>query len=226
MYKFISISIKSIIVLLVLIHIAIYATYLYHLKDVNFSKYKALNLNYQPDVYTTLWVSFIKNPSKENINDIKMKKTYPIFDMPFHLIYYNNLQMYNHPSYRLAHIISNNIVIKRRRVFKRLSLATWITHHLSFNNASDLFFQKMYYGQKIYGLQKASRSYFNKTVNELNIYEIIMLQAITYSPSGLNPKRHPQKLLKKMNNLIEKMKKTFPLQYTHLVVQKKLSKFL
>lgn len=49
-----------------------------------------------------------------------------------------------------------------------------------------------------------------------------MLQTITLAPSTFNPKKHPTRLLARMNKLISKMKKTFPLQDKNLKQQKEL----
>ena len=64
----------------------------------------------------------------------------------------------------------------------------WISHHLTFEETSSFYFKSAYYGQGYHGLEEATKGYFHKKTNKLNTYEVVMLVALTNSPS-LDPKR-------------------------------------
>ena len=60
-------------------------------------------------------------------------------------------------------------------------------------------------GAGAYGVQAASRKYFNKDVWDLNLSEAAVIAGITPNPSRYNPIRHPDRNEKKREIVLEKM---------------------
>ena len=229
MYKTISFIIKSIIFLFILLHIIVYITYRYQLKDIDLSAYKIEPTSYKSDYYSVLWVNPRVQASyyagdANRPKDIKMERIYPIYDIAKYFLneYYFNKRQTIYPSHKISYSVVNQLSNLRRQQIKKYALQMWISHHFTFKELSNLYFKVSYYGQGFYGLREATQGYFNKREDELNIYEIIMLVALTNAPSSLDPRRHPTKLLEKMNYLIQKLKHSFPLYYEEIKPQTKL----
>lgn len=50
---------------------------------------------------------------------------------------------------------------------------------------------KVYLGEKTYGVATAAEVYFGKSVEDLNISEAALLAGLPQRPSGYNPYNHP-----------------------------------
>ncbi len=61
-------------------------------------------------------------------------------------------------------------------------------------------------GAGCYGVQAASRKYFNKDVSELTVSEAAVIAGITQNPSNYNPIRHPENNAEKRDIVLEYMK--------------------
>jgi len=218
-YKIINFSVKVIIFLVILLHLVVYGIYRYELKDIDLTVYTAQQALYKSDYYSTLWVFPKTRPLvHKKPTDIKMKPIYPIYDIAEYF-------MGNHivdPSYKISYWVVNNLSKLRHQHIRKYAIQVWLSHHLTLEATANLYLKSAYYGHGYSGLEAATKGYFQKKPNELNHYEIVMLVALTYSPSSLNPKRHPKKLLEKMNELIFKLKYNFPLYYKNLTYQKRL----
>jgi len=60
----------------------------------------------------------------------------------------------------------------------------------------EMYLNKNYYGQESYGIQTASKAYFNKTVDKLNYAEAAMLAGLPQRPSAYDPIQGDPKLTK------------------------------
>lgn len=61
-------------------------------------------------------------------------------------------------------------------------------------------------GQNTLGIEAASRRYFNKHVNELNLSECAVIAGITQNPSRFNPITHPEKNAERREKVLGDMK--------------------
>jgi penicillin-binding protein 1A len=50
-----------------------------------------------------------------------------------------------------------------------------------------MYLNKNYYGQKSFGIQTASKAYFNKSVDKLNYAEAAMLAGLPQRPTAYDP---------------------------------------
>ena len=69
-----------------------------------------------------------------------------------------------------------------------------------------MYLNTIYFGEGCYGIENASKFYFNKSVNDLNLNEITLLVASINSPSHVNPIKNLDKTKARQKIVIERMK--------------------
>ena len=77
------------------------------------------------------------------------------------------------------------------RKFKEASLAVRIEQEFTKEQIMELFLNKMFFGQRAYGVAAAAQVYFNKPLTELSIAEAATLAGVLPAPSRYNPVRSP-----------------------------------
>jgi penicillin-binding protein 1A len=87
------------------------------------------------------------------------------------------------------------------RKFKEILLALKIDYSFKKNAILELYFNKIYYGNRAYGIAAASKIYYGKELNQLTLAEMAMLTGLPKAPSRVNPIANP-KAAKKRRNLI------------------------
>ena len=60
-------------------------------------------------------------------------------------------------------------------------------------------------GGNVYGVQEASKYYFNKNVSELTLPEAALIAGLFQSPNGYNPYNHPENAKKRINTVLKLM---------------------
>jgi penicillin-binding protein 1A len=75
------------------------------------------------------------------------------------------------------------------RKFKEASLAFRIEREFTKEQIMALFLNKMFFGQRAYGVAAAARVYFNKDLAEINVAEAATLAGVLPAPSRYNPVR-------------------------------------
>ncbi len=79
------------------------------------------------------------------------------------------------------------------RKIKELFLSVEAELHYTKEDILETYFNTLYYGHGIYGIQNASQFYFNKNPNELTLAEIAMLIGIPNSPNNYSPYLNDEK---------------------------------
>lgn len=69
----------------------------------------------------------------------------------------------------------------------------------------EMYLNRIYFGKGFYGIQAASRGYFDKDVSELNIEESATLAGLIKSPNRLSPLNRPDESIKSRNYVLERM---------------------
>jgi penicillin-binding protein 1A len=77
------------------------------------------------------------------------------------------------------------------RKFKEASLAVRIEQEFTKEQIIELFLNKMFFGQRAYGVAAAAQVYFNKQLNDIDIAEAATLAGVLPAPSRYNPVRSP-----------------------------------
>lgn len=79
------------------------------------------------------------------------------------------------------------------RKFSDVYMAVFkIETHYTKEQIFEFYVNSNYLGASVYGVQLASRTYFNKDVSELNIAEAAMIAGMFQAPDGYDPYKHPE----------------------------------
>jgi penicillin-binding protein 1A len=62
-----------------------------------------------------------------------------------------------------------------------------------------------YFGERVYGIEAAARTYFNKSVADLGISEAALLAGILKAPSAYSPLKNPELARERMNTVLKEM---------------------
>jgi 1A family penicillin-binding protein len=73
------------------------------------------------------------------------------------------------------------------RKLKELLFAAQLEHHLSKNEILELYLNKVYFGDGLYGVEAAARGYFGKKASELSVPEAALLAGLLKAPSSYAP---------------------------------------
>ena len=92
------------------------------------------------------------------------------------------------------------------RKIKEYFIAKRLEKELSKDRIFNLYFNVIELGPGIFGVEAASQHYFNKSVQNLNLEEIIHLTAIIPRPLTVSPKKDSQWLKWKVEWIFHKMK--------------------
>ncbi|MDO4878432.1 MAG: penicillin-binding protein 1A [Neisseria sp.] len=94
-----------------------------------------------------------------------------------------------------------------RRKFNEALLAYKIEQSLTKDQILELYFNQIYLGQRAYGFAAASRVYFNKPVQELDLAEATMLAGLPKAPSAYNPLVNPERAKQRQRYILNNMVK-------------------
>jgi penicillin-binding protein 1A len=79
------------------------------------------------------------------------------------------------------------------RKLKELLFAAQLEHNFSKEQILELYLNKVYFGDGLYGAEAAARGYFGKKASELNLAEAALLAGLLKAPSSYAPTVSPQK---------------------------------
>jgi penicillin-binding protein 1A len=91
------------------------------------------------------------------------------------------------------------------RKIKEIILATRIEETLSKDDILELYLNEIFLGQNSYGVFAAAQTYFNKTLDELEIHEAAFLAALPQAPSNYHPVRAHDRVLARRNWVLGQM---------------------
>lgn len=73
------------------------------------------------------------------------------------------------------------------------------------NKIMEFYLNNIYFGNGYYGIQAASKGYFNTDVNELDLSHIAFLCAIPNNPTLYDPVQNPENTIKRRNRILDQM---------------------
>src|SRR5205823_6214381 len=91
------------------------------------------------------------------------------------------------------------------RKLQELILADRIEHSYSKPRILELYLNKVYFGDGLYGVEAASRGYFGKHASELSVSEAALLAGLVKSPSSYAPTVSPARALARRNVVLQAM---------------------
>ncbi|MDF2698500.1 MAG: hypothetical protein K0Q49_56 [Haloplasmataceae bacterium] len=77
------------------------------------------------------------------------------------------------------------------RKIKEMVISVKLEENLSKEEILEAYLNKVLFGGRIYGVEKASQYYFNKSVSEINFEEAALLAGMVQSPNRFNPYTQP-----------------------------------
>ena len=92
-----------------------------------------------------------------------------------------------------------------RRKIKEAILAVEFERRYSKDKVLELYLNRAYFGEGAYGIQTASKVYFDKEAAQLTVAEGALLAALVQAPSSYDPYINPEFSTQRRNVVIEKM---------------------
>lgn len=92
-----------------------------------------------------------------------------------------------------------------RQKLIELRISRLLERSLSKNEILELYFNVIYMGNGVYGVEAASRDLFGRGVDRLTLTQGAMLAALPKGPSAYTPRRHPQRALARRNLVLSLM---------------------
>ena len=87
--------------------------------------------------------------------------------------------------------LSNDKTLLRKT--KEVVVAINLEQRYSKQKLLEMYLNQIYFGHGAYGIQAASKLYFNKDVSELTVEEGALLAALPKAPNSYSPILHPEK---------------------------------
>lgn len=105
--------------------------------------------------------------------------------------------------------VARSFYLSRHKTFGRklreILLAMKIEHKLTKEKILELYLNKVFLGNRAYGVGAAAEIYYGKSLNELSIDEYAMIAGLPKAPSTLNPLANPEGALKRRNHVLDRM---------------------
>ncbi|OED40867.1 peptidase [Endozoicomonas sp. (ex Bugula neritina AB1)] len=105
--------------------------------------------------------------------------------------------------------VAKNFFLSHERVFSRkfneILLALQIERELTKDEIFELYLNKIYLGNRAYGVEAAAQVYYDKSIDELNLAQIAMIAGLPKAPSRYNPINDPDRALIRRDWILGRM---------------------
>ena len=92
-----------------------------------------------------------------------------------------------------------------RRKFREIILAAHIEREYAKKEILELYLNKVYFGDGLYGVEAASLGYFSKHATDVNLEEAALLAGLIQSPSSYAPTVNPERAIARRNVVLQAM---------------------
>jgi len=120
--------------------------------------------------------------------------------------------------------LARNVFLTHERSFdrklKEVALAIEIERNYSKDQILEMYFNQIYYGEGAYGVEAAAKTYFHKSVRELNLSECALIAGLPANPSIYSPRRRPNAARARREKVLRNMlvtKAIRPIEYQNAV---------
>ncbi len=107
--------------------------------------------------------------------------------------------------------VARNFFLTREKTYLRkineILLALKIEQELTKDEILELYLNKIYLGQRAYGIATAAYIYYGKTLEELSLPQMAMLAGLPKAPSTTNPITNPSAAKKRRHYVLQRMLK-------------------
>lgn len=105
--------------------------------------------------------------------------------------------------------VARNFFLSREKTYSRkineIFLSWKIENNLSKKQILELYFNKIYLGNRAYGVAAAAQVYYGKPINDLTLPQIAMIAGLPKAPSRYNPIANPRRALLRRNHILKRM---------------------
>lgn len=105
--------------------------------------------------------------------------------------------------------VAKNFFLTRDRTFLRkfneILLALQIEREISKDEILELYFNKIYLGNRAYGLSSAASVYYGSSPQDLTLAQMAMIAGLPKAPSAYNPLANPSRALARRNWILGRM---------------------
>lgn len=105
--------------------------------------------------------------------------------------------------------VAKNYFLSRDRTFIRkfneILLALQIERELEKDRILELYLNKIYLGNRAYGIAAAAQVYYDKPVAQLSLAQMAMLAGLPKAPSAFNPLANPERAMIRRNWILGRM---------------------
>ncbi|WP_257279859.1 MULTISPECIES: penicillin-binding protein 1A [unclassified Endozoicomonas] len=105
--------------------------------------------------------------------------------------------------------VAKNFFLSHERVFSRkfneILLALQIEQGLTKDEIFELYLNKIYLGNRAYGVEAAAQVYYGKSIDELNLAQWAMIAGLPKAPSRYNPINDPERSQVRRNWILGRM---------------------
>jgi penicillin-binding protein 1A len=91
------------------------------------------------------------------------------------------------------------------RKFNEILLALQIERELPKNEIFELYVNKIFLGNRAYGIEAAAQVYYGKSIHELNLAQLAMIAGLPKAPSSFNPLANPARALIRRDWILDRM---------------------
>ena len=106
--------------------------------------------------------------------------------------------------------VARNFFLSREKKYSRklneVFLALKIERELSKEEILELYLNKIYFGQRSYGISAAAHVYYGTTVDKLTLAQFAMIAGLPSAPSKTNPVANAEKALNRRNYVLRRMR--------------------
>ncbi|MDS7595779.1 transglycosylase domain-containing protein [Agrobacterium tumefaciens] len=110
----------------------------------------------------------------------------------------------------LTQQLAKNLFLSPDRTMERkiqeVLLSFWLEHKYTKDQILAMYLNRVYFGSNAYGVEAASRRYFNKSARDVNLGEAAMLAGLLKAPSRLSPARDPQAAEERAQVVLQSMR--------------------
>ncbi|MBD9445438.1 transglycosylase domain-containing protein [Rhizobium sp. RHZ01] len=96
----------------------------------------------------------------------------------------------------LTQQLAKNLFLSPDRTLERkvqeVLLALWLEQKYTKDQILAMYLNRVFFGSNAYGVEAASRRYFNKSAGDVNLGEAALLAGLVKAPSRLSPARDPE----------------------------------
>lgn len=122
--------------------------------------------------------------------------------------------------------VARNFLLSKEKTYlrklKEILLALQIEQRYSKDQILELYLNKIYMGQRAYGIAAAAQTYYGKSLSELDLHQLAMIAGLPKAPSIYNPIANAERALERRNYILRRMlalQYIAPSEYEHAINQ-------